>query len=558
MSLSSLHRLSLRRLLQSLTAACLTVLVVNMAVDWVAGQRMAQANQEGRTATNVLVSASSLEKDLTSLLRDTYLMVGAVNAERIEAVEGNIVDFGTALSDTEAVVENPDYVSALVRVRADYVALDELLRETIRQGVRFDANGRNQFFDELAVYDDAMDTAIEVVRDGATADLAAAQARQDALETLVFWVAISAILVAAALLLIITSIVGRVLLDSVRSVQDDLGGLAAGRRDIEVKNTDRSDEFGDLARALDTLQIALREADVMLEREAAEERNKLERAERREAALDRFESASTELLASVMTATEQLSASASQMSSSSEQAAQQSQSVNAATQNAAESVQAVAAASEELSASISEVAGQISRTSQLSTVASDETRASSCVIQELATSARDIGAILDLIETIAEQTNLLALNATIEAARAGEAGKGFAVVASEVKALAEQTTGATQQITDRISGIQAASNSSNESIARAMRAVTELGELAVASASAIEEQRAATAEIANSAQRAQEGTGKAAEGVEQVASFTGETAGTSRSVLEAAEEMTKRQNAWKAEFDAFRESIRAA
>ncbi|MEK9752471.1 MAG: methyl-accepting chemotaxis protein [Rhodospirillaceae bacterium] len=114
----------------------------------------------------------------------------------------------------------------------------------------------------------------------------------------------------------------------------------------------------------------------------------------------------------------------------------------------------VASAAEQLTGSIAEISRQVSQASSVSENAVQRSAEAHQTIQGLAAAAQSIGEVVALITDIAEQTNLLALNATIEAARAGEAGKGFAVVASEVKNLASQTAKATEQITGQINDIQ--------------------------------------------------------------------------------------------------------
>lgn len=155
----------------------------------------------------------------------------------------------------------------------------------------------------------------------------------------------------------------------------------------------------------------------------------------------------------------------------------------------AELEQAVTAVTE-MTTAIEEVAGNALSTSQAATasnqlaqssrqqvgktlreieVMSSEVQSTGQVIQHLADQARDIGKVLDVIRSVSEQTNLLALNAAIEAARAGEAGRGFAVVADEVRTLASRTQQSTLEIEQMISSIQISSSSAVNAIHQSNR-----------------------------------------------------------------------------------------
>ncbi|MGZ4607022.1 MAG: methyl-accepting chemotaxis protein [Blastococcus sp.] len=119
-------------------------------------------------------------------------------------------------------------------------------------------------------------------------------------------------------------------------------------------------------------------------------------------------------------------------------------------------------------------------------------------VAKLGESSAEIGNVLKVITSIAEQTNLLALNATIEAARAGEAGTGFAVVANEVKELAQETARATEDIVRRVEAIQADTGQATTAIASISEVIDRINAYQSAIATAVEEQTATTQEMSRS------------------------------------------------------------
>lgn len=178
--------------------------------------------------------------------------------------------------------------------------------------------------------------------------------------------------------------------------------------------------------------------------------------------------------------------------------------------------QNVAAATEELGASGTEIARQASLSSQVVARAVASARDAQNAVSRMADATSEIRAVVGLIAEIAEQTNLLALNATIEAARAGDAGKGFAVVASEVKSLSNQTRNATEDIAKRIEAVHAAVGGSVDGINAVIRVVEDINHTATATAAAVEEQSAASAEIGRNAEESASGAAQVSESVSRI------------------------------------------
>jgi methyl-accepting chemotaxis protein len=166
-------------------------------------------------------------------------------------------------------------------------------------------------------------------------------------------------------------------------------------------------------------------------------------------------------------------------------------------------------------------------------------------MRELGAQAESIGGVMNVISDIADQTNLLALNAAIEAARAGEAGRGFAVVADEVRKLAEKTMSATQEVGTSITAIQNSAQTNISEVNTAAKAITEATDLANTSGRALNEivslasaNSSGVASIATAAEELSAPSGELNRSVEEINRIAGETSDGMVQAASAVQELS--------------------
>jgi methyl-accepting chemotaxis protein len=273
---------------------------------------------------------------------------------------------------------------------------------------------------------------------------------------------------------------------------------------------------------------------------------------------DEFQAAVGNIVDTVSSASTQLEAAANTLTKTAEVTPDLTGAVAAASEQASANVQSVASSTEEMTASVDEISRQVQESSRIAGDAVNQAQRTDARINELSQAAGRIGDVVKLITAIAEQTNLLALNATIEAARAGEAGRGFAVVASEVKQLASQTAKATEEISAQITGMQTATQDSVAAIKEIGGTIGRISDIASTIAAAVAEQGAATTEIARNVGHATKGTTQVAISITDVNRGAGETGTASAQVLASARSLSAESRHLRSEVAKFLSTVRAA
>ena len=533
---------------------------------------LGQRGERIRTTHEAALKAERLLVQLTEGQRHAELLVADGDAARARAAR-------------EAFEQAAASVAALAE-RADAAGIDAQDRlALIREGVA-DLGGQVAAFDgdaadattrrsQAAAIAATSSTVLEAARAmtvtlGEEANSMADNGAALISRLLVMWIALATIL--TLITLFAQRYFNRTVGATLNAIAQQMSRIAAGERDVAISGKDRQDEIGEMARATEVFhragirlerlsreraERAKAELDEQARQQVLREEARLERERVLQGIADQFERTVGEVVTGVVTASSQLQATATLMATTAEDASARTGEASSAMQEANLGATAAAAASDEFAMSIGEISRQAASSAELAREASISARRADSTISALSASAKEVGQIVELIQTIAQRTNLLALNASIEAARGGEAGRGFAVVASEVKELANQTSRATEKVADQIRAMQSTTGASVSALRDIAAQIESLETTAVSIASAVDQQSVAGHDLARSIDLAARGTEKVAGHVENVRALSLSTGAAASQVLSSATSLESQAATLRTQVQSFLSRVRA-
>lgn len=339
----------------------------------------------------------------------------------------------------------------------------------------------------------------------------------------------------------ISYILGLTISRPIQALANNLKDIAEGEGDLTKRLDIKSaDETGETAKWFNTFVENIQQII----------KNVTESAAVIAASSDGFLDNSREMAKSAQSSAQKANA----VASAAEEMTANMNSVAAAMEQSTTNTGTVAAAAEEMNNSIADVANNVKEARSLANNSVDLTSKTATRVNTLGQAAEEISIVTETIKAISDKTNLLALNATIEAARAGDAGKGFAVVASEIKDLAQQTAEATEDISQKLNGIQQATGSTVNEINEVVESISQVDSVINSISAAIEQQTTTTSEISenigqlslsmnevneNIAQNNQ-AVGQVAQDIVEVQGSADEINNTSAQIQNGANDMSKR------------------
>lgn len=368
--------------------------------------------------------------------------------------------------------------------------------------------------------------------------------------------------------------------------------LASGNLNVKVPNFKTNDEIGTLARALKVFQENLIKAEenALLNKQMLEKQNELvekqqkdseliqqrasqiqeleekqknallqasaERKEFMQKMANVFEESVMEITKVVSSSTEEIHITAENVASNAHASSDRASKVYDKMEKSTTNIQTIASTAEELSVSVSEITEQVKQSVNATEKATTETINANKMMMALSQTTEKIGGVIQLINNIAGQTHLLALNATIEAARAGETGKGFSVVANEVKNLANQTAHATEEIRSQVTAVQEEANQAVSAIQKIGTLIQDVQSISASINGAVSQQELATQEIAKNIQIAANNFNNISESLEAATHDASTNGASAVQVLASVKELAQNTSRLTDEVTGFLKVIR--
>ncbi len=506
------------------------------AVDVVAGVNVANAAAQRASlfATRYLVSASPSDLAIAktdasrTLVQLDELAPMVADSARLQRQIGSANNLAGALSSAV------DRLEAATRDRAAALNRMGAAVEVIRHGME-EVRGL-----------------LEIEADSTQARLSATLGRAG---VVVASCAVSALLLSLLCMLVIRRTCIKPLTDLVRAIRD----LAANNLAAAIAHTGRSDEIGDVAGGLETLRraaLAAREAGRQAAVSAAaatEERQRLvnESANATERALGDIARSVGQTAGRLVGAADDLSSIAGRTSTSAAD-------IVAASSQSHATADKVAAEAGELALLIGDTEARVIDAAGVTAHAARDAHETEAAVRSLASAADGVDAAGRLIAQVAHRTKLLALNATIEAARSGEAGRGFTVVATEIKALAAQTAAAVAQIAVQIGGMRAAADGSAKKINGIRDAIGSVNQLTLDVAQTFKQQQVFMQGVVDNAVKSASTAHHVADAMQVVLNNASEAAASADSLRKVAAEVAVHGSNLDGELDRVVSELRAA